>query len=49
MQKQLVPDFAKENVARILRADFDSHLDTEWQSAFDDLKRDADAPLPIGD
>jgi type I site-specific restriction endonuclease len=49
MSKQLLPEGAKESVARILRADFDSHLDTEWQSAFDDLKRDADAPLPIGD
>jgi hypothetical protein len=49
MSKQLLPEAAKESVARILRADFDSHLDTEWQSAFDELKRDADAPLPVGD
>jgi hypothetical protein len=47
MQKQLLPEAAKESVARILRADFDSYLDTEWQSAFDALKRDADAVLPI--
>jgi chromosome segregation ATPase len=47
--KQLLPEGAKESIARILRADVDSHLDTEWQAAFDALKRDADAPLPIGD
>jgi predicted nucleic acid-binding Zn-ribbon protein len=46
LHKQLLPDSAKADVAHLLRADVDSHLDTEWQAAFDDLKRDADAPLP---
>ena len=46
--KRLLPEAAKENVARILRADCDSCSDTEWQSAFDALKHDADSVLPIG-
>jgi hypothetical protein len=49
LHKQLLPDSAKADVAHLLRADVDSHLDTEWQSAFDALKRDADAVLPGDD
>jgi len=45
----LLPEPQKAAVAHLLRADFDSHADTEWQSALDDLKRDADSVLPGGD
>lgn len=49
LSKQLVADTAKESVARILRADFDSDPAIAWQSGLDALMRDADAVLPIGD
>jgi hypothetical protein len=44
----LLPETEKEGVARLLRADFDTHVDNAWQAAFDELKRDADALLPVG-
>jgi type I site-specific restriction endonuclease len=44
--KGLLPETQKEGVARLLRADFDSHHDNAWRAAFDELKRDADALLP---
>jgi chromosome segregation ATPase len=47
MHKQLVAEGAKADVARLLRADCDSHdADNAWQSALDALLRDADAVLP---
>ena len=46
--KGLVPEPRKAAVAHVLRADFDSCSDTEWQSAFDALRHDADSVLPIG-
>jgi len=47
--RQLLPEAAKESVARLLRADFDSHTDNAWPAAIDELRRDADAPLPVGE
>jgi hypothetical protein len=43
MLKQLLPEAAKADVARILRADLDSYTDNAWPAALDALMRDADA------
>jgi len=49
LHKQLVADTAKENVARLLRADFDSDPAIAWQSGLDALRHDSDALLPGDD